>query len=63
MAEKLNRIVFLEHGKVKVLETEYKKIMNISRQTVSAALNGRTRSELALKIRQRALNMGGKEVK
>lgn len=63
MKKKFNRIVFKEQGKVKAL-VEYYNALNIkvSRQTVSAALNGRSSSELAMRIRQQALKMGGKEV-
>ncbi|HHU47258.1 MAG TPA: hypothetical protein P5134_05565 [Bacteroidales bacterium] len=63
MKKTFNRIVFKEQGKVKAL-VEYYNALNIkvSRQTVSAALNGRSSSELAMRIRQQALKMGGKEV-
>lgn len=64
MKKILHRIVFNEYGKIKELEEYYHKIqIKVSRQTISAALNGRSSSELAMKIRRQALNMGAKEAK
>lgn len=63
MKKTFNRIIFNEQGKVKALVEYYSKLnIKVSRQTVSAALNGRSTSELAIRIRQQALRMGGKEV-
>jgi len=64
MKKILHRIVFNEYGKIKELEEFYKRMeIKVSRQTISAALNGRSSSELAMKIRRQALNMGAKEAK
>lgn len=54
----MNRIV-IDHGGISKLA----KQLNVARKTIRQALKGETNTKLALKIRQAALQNGGKEYK
>lgn len=52
--------IVVKHGK---LRTEIAKAFDVSSVTVRSALKGRTKTELARKIREMALKNGGVELK
>lgn len=51
--------ILVKHGKIR---KEIAEIFGVSAVTVRDALKGRTRSELAIRIRKVAIEKGGKEI-